>query len=649
MIRSVLLIACFVAPALADKPSKAEIAKKGKAATAIVQTHPGAVAGTAFCVHAGGYFATAEGVLAGRPDDAEITLVLDLDSKTQKVSKARIVRRDRELGLALLRVDGTKDLAPLPLGKTDQVSELAELVVLGFPGGSRLAEKDPEYPSVVVDVATVTSVSKKNGDPSAIRMKAATPTTAGGPLLADDGAVVGVVLASRRGDFRAVPVNRLAEFLAAPDVRFTAPAVTRADQHRPVAFEARAVSAIPPANPPSLELILRAGNGPERRLPMTLADGVYRVSAVPVAPEDERRLEVTAHFETGAVTGLVADRGIVVGTRKLRLSACARIQKPPRPAVTLADGKTIEGVPTGLGKVAFLVGGQIVTFDLSRATAVEVVAPAPILAVECTVVVRQGAKEVGRSSGRIAVRGVDLLAPADLTGLAIVPPKLAADKVVKNLPEIASDVRVGGGGRYLVLHLPKLKKLAVFDVNEAAIVRYIPLAEDKVVYAAGLDKVVVGLCKRGVVERWDLGTGVKELSRAVPGAADVDRVVLGSASRGPVLVNGDFLDLGTLRPLPIKSPHGLPAPWSPVSADGTALRRVEAQPVAGREYDAGPRGGRAEAHRRRRRRPRRARPRRPRGLHGVGGCGPISCRRCAARRSSRPTASRPSRGTSTWR
>jgi hypothetical protein len=37
---------------------------------------------------------------------------------------------------------------------------------------------------------------------------------------------------------------------------------------------------------------------------------------------------------------------------------------------------------------------------------------------------------------------------------------------------------VGGGGRYLVAHLPKLRKLAVFDICEAKISHYISVDDD---------------------------------------------------------------------------------------------------------------------------------------------------------------------------
>jgi hypothetical protein len=286
---------------------------------------------------------------------------------------------------------------------------------------------------------------------------------------------------------------------------------------------------------------------------------------------EARRLELSAQFESGSLSGLGEDREIQVGAQKVKLSACKRVHFQPKSMVVLTDGKSLEGALVGLDKISLLIGGQTLTVSLSRATVIQVQAAAPVAAVECTFVARQGEMEVGRFSTRVPIRGVPLVEPADPTKVAIQSPKLAAEKVVKALPDNASDIRVGGGGRYLILHLPKLKKLAVFDVNEAAITRYIPLAEDKIFYGAGLEKLVVGLATKGTIERWDLSTGEKELTRAMPGLADVYSVVMGFASRGPVFVNDLALDLATLKPLPIKFQHGGPTSWSPVSADGTVF------------------------------------------------------------------------------
>src|SRR6266545_3840674 len=105
----------FALPAAgrADKLTKVEIGKRGKAATAFVEV-PGRGTGTAFCVHPSGLFVTNEHVVRGA-ESAEITLVLNPSLDSQKVLRAKVIRTDKDSDLALLRVDGAKDLPSLAL------------------------------------------------------------------------------------------------------------------------------------------------------------------------------------------------------------------------------------------------------------------------------------------------------------------------------------------------------------------------------------------------------------------------------------------------------------------------------------------------------------------------------------------------------
>ena len=57
------------------------------------------------------------------------------------------------------------------------------------------------------------------------------------------------------------------------------------------------------------------------------------------------------------------------------------------------------------------------------------------------------------------------------------------------MPAPIAGLAVGRGGRFLILHLPKLGQLAVFDVNKAKITHTIPV-DDDVQFTAGLDKLI---------------------------------------------------------------------------------------------------------------------------------------------------------------
>jgi predicted Zn finger-like uncharacterized protein len=121
-----------------------------------------------------------------------------------------------------------------------------------------------------------------------------------------------------------------------------------------------------------------------------------------------------------------------------------------------------------------------------------------------------------------------------LPALVFKPAPLDRDKVTRELPGVAGEVCVGGGGRFLILHLPSLRQLAVFDASEARIVKFLPIGDDKVLLAAGFDKLFVALPVRNQLQRWDLTTFEKESTGAVP--VPILGLAMGSGTRGPLVV-----------------------------------------------------------------------------------------------------------------
>ena len=582
-----LTVFAFSEPLRAEKPTKAEIASMGKAATAYVEM-PKLGSGTAFCIHPTGLFITNEHVVH---DDikGEITLVLEPGLKKQRVLKARVIRVDEAKDLALLRVENAGELPGLKLGSVDGLSELMDVVAFGFPLGRALSPDKNDYPAISVNAGRVTALRHKDGELQQIQIDVAlTFGNSGGPVLDDQGKVVGVVVSGIRGAQainQAIPVSHLETFLKTPDIQVTFPELTSKNLDQSHEFKARVVSLFPTQKAMDVQLILKVDNQPERRQKMEFKDGYYRVSTPIIQPGREEMLDISAEFEESRIRGLTIDREILVGARKIKLGECRRIQRQPKPVVISQDGKKLEGNVDGLSKFSIRVGGQNLVLDLSSANSIVVQAHDPVKSVQCTVLVTQDDKVIGRVETSAVIQGA--VVPAreipdmpDARGgpdapdvpemVDIRPARIAEGKVTKMLPDTATDIRVGGNGRYFVLHLPKLKKLAVFDAIEAKISHYIPLSEDKIVYAAGLDKIIVGVTSKGLIERWNLITGEKENSRAIPNAADVTCVSMGSASSGPFMVNGEFFDLQTLKLIPVKM-QGIPGWWHPISADGTVF------------------------------------------------------------------------------
>ena len=131
--------------------------------------------------------------------------------------------------------------------------------------------------------------------------------------------------------------------------------------------------------------------------------------------------------------------------------------------------------------------------------------------------------------------------------VAITPAPVTAEGLEVKLPAEAAETCVGGGGRFLIVSLPRLKQIAVLDTSAARVVRYLTVPSDKVLVAAGMDKLMVADPETGVVQRWSLTTFEKEVTAVLPLTAGlkVTTITMGSASNGPLLVEGlDYPRLG---------------------------------------------------------------------------------------------------------
>jgi hypothetical protein len=534
----------------ADETSwRVEVGKIGKPATALVEVKTRGEYGSAFCIHPSGLFVTNAHVVQstipaapGTPTPpVEITLVLNSGTKTEKTYSAKVVRVDKELDLALLRIDGAKDLPALTLGSDEKLTELEDVVACGFPFGIALAPGKKEYPAVSINAGSITSLRRKDDRLQRIQLDAAVnPGNSGGPLLDKSGKVVGVIVAGVRGsgvNF-AIPVSTVVGFITPPEIRFEPPALDRANLYKPVAFEAQLLPLLPSSAPLTAELTLKPGRGgKERTFRLEAADGKHRVTAVPLPPPSgPQPVRLIARFDDGALNATVLDRAFKVGDRELKLSEVRSVEHRPAHRVLLADGKEVEGAVSGLDAVPVRLGGQTMTLDLGKAYEVRFAPAAEANLVWCTLVVRQGDKEVLRRCESLLIGGLLPTPTAGAASVSIKPPALDAERVEHKLEAAVSDVAVGGGGRYLVLHLPSLHKLAVFDVNAAKVVGNIPLPEVDGQFTAGLEDVVVVLPRAGTIERWSLKTLERDVSATLPVKGVIKRIAMGSASHGPLLI-----------------------------------------------------------------------------------------------------------------
>jgi hypothetical protein len=150
------------------------------------------------------------------------------------------------------------------------------------------------------------------------------------------------------------------------------------------------------------------------------------------------------------------------------------------------------------------------------------------------------------------------------------------EEVVLSAP--AADVVVGGGGRFLVLHLPTANKLAIFDGWSGKVVKELVLAENTTLFAANQSQLVVLYPASKTIAFYSLATFEKERTESYPGQMrndDIREVCMGSASNGPLFVYHPkekqtyAVDLKTLTPTAVKWTH-----WAPNNAYGPLNMRA---------------------------------------------------------------------------
>ena len=192
--------------------------------------------------------------------------------------------------------------------------------------------------------------------------------------------------------------------------------------------------------------------------------------------------------------------------------------------------------------------------------------------------------------------------------LTLTPPQLAEPETIVRLPGPIDDVEVGAGGRLLMLHLKSLQQLAVFDVSQGKVAKYIPLPSGDVSIAAGASKLFLGLHKERRLQRIDLATFKEEITVQAP-VGGLGRLAMGAQADAPLFVLSEqsekkswVIDPKTMKSSPMQWNGWRGGAWGPtdicVSFDGSTVAvagggwaGIEVAAIAGRQVSSVTTGG----------------------------------------------------------
>lgn len=403
---------------------RAEVAKRIKQSTVLVEAAANKTVGAAFCVSERGYFLTCKTVARGNVDTVKLTVRPGLES--QKEYRAKIVRSDRDSDLALLRILGDEKFTPLPLGFADGLTELAPIIVAGYQREKKLSPEDEGIPPLSLMAGQISALAMKNGELHRIQTDVAI-NSPGGPVVDDQGRVIGVLSSELRTPCSAIPIAEIRRFLSAPILDPVVPVVKFAERHQPVTFAASAVEILPTASLLQLQLIVESGMHepvferslshtrstpmapaklalPLQQLPMYYQQGQFVVKTPPVLPAQGVRTLIA--FPNGVIEGYVPDELVRIGKREFRLSELRTLRFGLTPSATVDDEKEpIVGTISGLKPWTIAIGGDKVKVEPEKALEIRIAPPEQQTHVLFRIVASRDGKEVG--SVRDSIRFID--------------------------------------------------------------------------------------------------------------------------------------------------------------------------------------------------------------------------------------------------
>jgi serine protease Do len=222
LVRSLLLSCVLIACRAADGLDKAQLTMVKNATVyilAITGKDSGAT-GSGFLVRKSGktgYFVTNHHVVRPEGKIANLFLVLNSGTPQQERLGAKLVAEDVARDLAVLAVEFDKLPEPLSLAVGEEPAETQGLFVLGFPFGESMSAS-AKHPAVTISRAGVSSLRRDDrGRLVTLQLDGAlNPGNSGGPVIAANGKVVGVSVASILGAQigLAIPVLEVDELLA---------------------------------------------------------------------------------------------------------------------------------------------------------------------------------------------------------------------------------------------------------------------------------------------------------------------------------------------------------------------------------------------------------------------------------------------------
>lgn len=137
---------------------------------------------------------------------SSIKVVVDSGMDSEKIYTPTVVRMDKEIDLALLKISGTEEFVPLALAPEYSVESGTRAIMTGFPGGlapdvspfikeSNAFELKNKHPKMSLNLGSISAVREYGKEKRYQLAIGANHGNSGGPISNPEGDVIGVLYA----------------------------------------------------------------------------------------------------------------------------------------------------------------------------------------------------------------------------------------------------------------------------------------------------------------------------------------------------------------------------------------------------------------------------------------------------------------------
>ena len=418
IITLVLLIVCAPAHAISK-----EVVNKAKLAVAYIEVSDGS--GSAFQIDPAGYFITNQHVVE---DEKTVKLVLNSGEANQETVTGHVVRVDKDLDFALIKADKPAS-ETLTFGQDSDLYETLPITAFGFPLGKDILLGADGSPTVSINTGHVSALRQDKGGIEMIQIDAdVNPGNSGGPVLDDQGHVLGVVEAGIEGatglNF-AIPVGILKSFLYKPDVSVTPASVPESRESEVTKFTVDVTSFNSAFKPKSVDVTLQVPSLPDRTFIAVQDTGSRFSFSAQLVPKSAgpKQLQLDIKNGGGSVGAVAADIPIKIGGKSYNLSDFTEIFPSGSSASELTSGGSLSGRVNGLPTIDATISGIRARIDLSSVDCIQVASlDQPVDSVHYKI------RITSESSGPIVVEGDLSVGSAGQSSHGL-PPELSARSV----------------------------------------------------------------------------------------------------------------------------------------------------------------------------------------------------------------------------